>query len=148
MYTKANAWTKADTNFLISNWREMSNVEIGKNLNKSSKAISIKGTSLKLGCKNGGEYKEGIAGEDYRMYIKMCSVAAKLKEFRNNFNLEGIHKFIINDLNEKGKNTKKVRSINGKVISTSENIVTLQLENYKESFTMASFFTGEISVKV
>ena len=47
----------------------------------------------------------------------------------------------------KGRNAKDTRKISGKVISKSENIVTLQLEHYKESFTVSSFFTGEISVK-
>lgn len=139
-------WTIQDTNFLINNWKILTNVEIGRRLNRTDKACSMKGLGLQLGCKKGSEYKRNLAGEDYHMYLKMIEVANKLKEFKKNFNLKGNHKFIINN-NDIGTGKKcKQRLIRGNVISSNKNIVTLQLENYRESFTMASFFTGEIVI--
>jgi len=147
-----NKWSDSDIQFLRDNWKTLCNIAIGKKLNRTANAVGIKGTKLNLNHKKDYTednlyYEKSIAGEDYHMYIKMCSVAAKMKEFKDNFDLTGIHKFIIKELWVKGRNAKDTRKISGKVISKSENIVTLQLEHYKESFTVSSFFTGEISVK-
>ena len=153
MIQKVNKWSESDIQFLRDSWKALSNIAIGKKLNRTANAVDIKGIKLNLNHKenydteDGLYYEKSVAGEDYHMYIKMCSVAAKMKEFRDNFDLTGIHKFIIKELWVKGRNAKDARKISGKVISKSENIVTLQLEHYKESFTMSSFFTGEISVK-
>ena len=144
-------WTNNDINYLRNNWHIKSNIVIGKELDRTSKAISMKGKSLNLGkkgeiYKTGVNYKSNAACEDYHMYLKMVAVANKLKEFKKNFSLKGNNKLIINN-NELGigKNCKQ-RLIRGNVIGNNGRIITLQLENYRESFTLSDFFTGEIVI--
>ena len=139
-------WSYEDTNFLIKNWKILTNIQIGEKINRTDKACSMKGLVLKLGTKNGSGYKRSAAIEDYNMYIKMVEVANKLKVFKENFSLKGNHNFIINNGIGSGNKCKQ-RLIQGNVISSNKNIVTLQLENYRESFTMSDFFTGEIFIR-
>lgn len=145
-------WSINDIWLLRSNWKILSNTQIGDKLDRSSKAVSLKGTALDLGKKKcGAIHKEfsnkAIATADYHRYLEMCNLNARMKEFRSNFDLTGIHKFIVNDFDLRGNRVKDERKINGKVVSTTQNIVTLQLEHYKESFAVNSFFTGEISIR-
>lgn len=148
------AWTTSDVKFLKDNWMEMSNVRIGELLGRSSGAISNKAKILKLSDKHlarriGENMKRKYASTataDYITYKNMVASANRMKKFRSNFNLNGIHKFIVTNADTRIKENQQSRHINANVISTTPNIVTLQLEHYKESFTMSSFFTGEICI--
>lgn len=144
-------WSVNEIWYLKKNWHKISNIKIGEKLNRSARAVSFEGVKFNLNNDNRGTEEDvsyrNFAYEDYHRYTEMCELDARMKEFRSSFNISGIHKFIVNGFDLKGNRVKDERKINGKVVSTTENIVTLQLAHYKESFTVNSFFTGEISIR-
>jgi len=136
-------WLKSEEKFLRDNWTHMSNDVIGDYLHKSNETVSAKGIRLGMPRKKRGTTKYSLLGDSAKQhheYIQALNNIRSLKRFKQTFNLTGWQKLVI----PATEVCKKERLVNGNVISQTDNIITLQLKNYRESFRIIAFFTGEI----
>jgi len=158
---KISSWTAKETKFLINNWNKLSNTELVKKLGKCSDVIYKKRKELnlirdkkevkkevkKVVEKEPYAYKKlisndnGLATKEKGMDLNFIKTVKKMKKFKCDFHLDKDQEVnIINSLD------KRKKSVTGTVLSVNKNFVIVQLDNYKESFSVAAFYTGEIRI--
>lgn len=145
------SWTQVQEEFLKDNWLNMTNFELGKNLNKDYRTVSSK--AKKMGFKSkkrvpSGNNKSFKPIEEYEVSpetVKEIKGRSKTLEFLNKKNM-----FKLNDslLVKAFAKTAKgdPRIIFGEIVQKTENFITLQGECYKESFLYTDFYTGKVVI--
>jgi len=134
-------WTSADLAFLRANYRNMTYGEIGKKLGKTRKAVTRKANILGLTKKVRTTSSKKIVfyeeGKETKLEIEG---RFKMKNYDLDVKVGDKIKIIASDYDSKKLGAKKL--IKGVVIYKNDSFITIQDENYKESFLISDFYTG------
>lgn len=140
-------WTKKQEEFLKTNWLNMTNSELGKNLNRDQSAVSAKAKKMGLEDKRIvvlSKHKPYKSIEEYESSpetVKERNGRDKTLDFLNIKNEFKINdSLLIKAFAKTAKGEPKI--IQGEIIQKTENFITLQSKKYKESFSYIDFCTG------
>lgn len=133
-------WTSADLAFLRANYRNMTYAEIGKKLGKTRKAVTIKANILGLTKKVRTTSPKIVFYEDGKETQLELEGRFKMKNYDLDVKVGDKVKVVASDYDSKKLGAKKL--IKGEVIYKNDSFITIQGENYKESFLIADFYTG------
>ena len=134
-------WTSADLAFLRANYRNMTYAEIGEKLGKTRKAVTIKANILGLTKKvRSTSSKKIVFYEEGKETQLELEGRFKMKNYDLDVKVGDKVKVVASDYDSKKLGAKKL--IKGEVIYKNDSFITIQGENYKESFLIADFYTG------
>lgn len=133
-------WTSADLAFLRANYRNMTYAEIGEKLGKTRKAVTIKANILGLTKKVRTTSPKIVFYEDGKETQLELEGRFKMKNYDLDVKVGDKVKVVASDYDSKKLGAKKL--IKGEVIYKNDSFITIQGENYKESFLIADFYTG------
>ena len=133
-------WTSADLAFLRANYRNMTYGEIGKKLGKTRKAVTRKANILGLTKKVRTTSSKIVFYEDGKETQLEIEGRFKMRNYDLDVKVGDKVKVVASDYDSKKLGAKRV--IKGKVIYKNDSFITIQDENYKESFLIADFYTG------
>ena len=134
-------WTSADLAFLRANYRNMTYAEIGEKLGKTRKAVTRKANILGLTKKVRTTSPKIVFYEDGKETKLEHEGRLKMQNFYDlDVKVGDKVKVVALDYDSKKLSTKRL--IKGEVIYKNDSFITIQGENYKESFLIADFYTG------
>jgi len=134
-------WTSSDLAFLRANYRNMTYAEIGEKLGKTRKAVTRKANILGLTKKvRSTSSKKIVFYEEGKETQLELEGRFKMKNYDLDVKVGDKIKIIASDYDSKKLGAKKL--IKGVVIYKNDSFITIQGENYKESFLIADFYTG------
>lgn len=133
-------WTSADLAFLRANYRNMTYGEIGKKLGKTRKAVTLKANILGLTKKVRTTSDKTVFYEEGKDTKLELEGRFKMRNYDLDVKVGDKVKVVASDYDSKKLSTKKL--IKGEVIYKNDSFITIQGENYKESFLIADFYTG------
>lgn len=133
-------WTSADLAFLRANYRNMTYAEIGEKLGKTRKAVTIKANILGLTKKVRTTSPKIVFYEDGKETQLELEGRFKMKNYDLDVKVGDKVKVVASDYDSKKLGAKKL--IKGEVIYKNDSFITIQGENYKESFLIADFYAG------
>ncbi|MCD3202862.1 hypothetical protein [Clostridium botulinum] len=123
-------WTKEEEKFLENNINSMTYEKLGRKLNRSLNAVAAKAKAMGLDKKE---------SRDIRMLKKEFELESsgrrKMQEFK--FSIAVGEKVLITT-----RECKQINKLQGKIIIKNKNFITVQSENYKESFLIRDFYCG------
>jgi len=125
---RGRIYTKADTDFLTSNYGKIPNKELCEKLGRSYNSIKVKMCYMVAN----GLYIKNVKPNVYDKAIKTADAILKIRkqiESSNYFNL------VINN------NTEKVE-----VLNFSNTYFTVQRANYRESYQYTDLLLGDIKI--
>jgi len=133
-------WTSADLAFLRANYRNMTYAEIGEKLGKTRKAVTTKANILGLTKKVRSTSPKIVFYEEGKGTQLELEGRFKMKNYDLDVKVGDKVKVVASDYDSKKLSTKKL--IKGDVIYKNDSFITIQGENYKESFLISDFYTG------
>ena len=133
-------WTSADLAFLRANYRNMTYAEIGEKLGKTRKAVTLKANILGLTKKVRSTSPKIVFYEEGKETQLELEGRFKMKNYDLDVKVGDKVKVVASDYDSKKLGAKKL--IKGEVIYKNDSFITIQGENYKESFLIADFYTG------
>ena len=134
-------WTSSDLAFLRANYRNMTYAEIGEKIGKTRKAVTRKANILGLTKKvRSTSSKKIVFYEEGKETQLELEGRFKMKNYDLDVKVGDKIKIIASDYDSKKLGAKKL--IKGVVIYKNDSFITIQGENYKESFLIADFYTG------
>ncbi len=135
---KGNTWTIQELTYLSDNYEFGKSKEIAKKLGRSMVAIREKARRLGL-TENRKTVFNGVFQEGVHNKLEV-EPKINMKRYRLDVNVGDEVLVLTNDYNRK---QGKRRKIKGKIIVKNNRYITVQGNNYKESFTLGEFYCKE-----
>lgn len=135
---KGNTWTLQELNYLSNNYEFGKSKEIAKKLGRSTNAIREKARRLGL-TENRKTVFNGVFQESVHNRLEIEG-KINMKKYGLDVNVGEKVTVLTNDYNRK---QGKRRKIKGKIIAKNNSYITVQSNNYKESFTLGEFYCKE-----
>lgn len=133
-------WTSSDIDFLKVNYKNLTYSEIGEIIGKTTMAVTKKASALGL-KKAEPIIDKTVFYEEAKDTKLELEGRFKMKNYDLDVKVGDKVKIAASDYDSKKLSTKKL--IKGDVIYKNDSFITIQGENYKESFLIADFYTGD-----
>lgn len=125
-------WSPEQEKFLINNISNMTYSQLAEKFNKTINSVYVKAKGLGLSKRE--EYSDGQEAK-LELHGRLM-----MKEYKLDVKVGDKVKVVASDYDSKKLSTKKL--IKGEVIYKNDSFITIQGENYKESFLIADFYAG------